>query len=382
MLIFGVAFVALNSSTPNSESSDSGQITDIKPTSNPDDGNNQVEDPLDQFTTEDIKYAVITADKTIMTIDKNSKEIDINLERDDWKNLQFSNDGLYLSALKPYDFSYEDAEGETQTIEQYDLWIYSFKNESWEQVSNFNEVGRGIQSYEWSGDKNILFTQGEEENEIWLQSLDLEADNQILKEQIINADIIKITENGQYLVVKDTISYVIRVLTTKGNVAWDLGGIKSEGDINLVPTNLVFSKDSERVIFESKINPFISSMFKTYIGSDLAIDNFIENNFKTACSISNDDFIGYTLNNEVNELKFVYFNIAGNIIEQKIFASEIPLELDEETIECTSLGQYELLIKIDFDNDSKWYQYKDNSFLELDFALGAEEMIINPIYRN
>lgn len=103
-------------------------------------------------------FAGVSANKTIDIVNNDGTTKVINLSDRNWHNIQISPNGKFLSVL-----------GIT-TDNVANLFIYNFETGMWSQATAFSS--NSISSYTWSGDSELFFIQGTDENH-WVHKYDV-----------------------------------------------------------------------------------------------------------------------------------------------------------------------------------------------------------------
>ncbi len=118
-------------------------------------------DLVDVLKNKNFLYAGVTDEDTVALIDDKSDEVVVRLDHKEWKDIQWSPGGL-VSVL-----------GRTGGVEESvdDLFIFKFDSAEWEQLTFYQDVTEGVESYFWTSEDTIAFIQGSG-SERWLHEYD------------------------------------------------------------------------------------------------------------------------------------------------------------------------------------------------------------------
>jgi len=298
------------------------------------------------------KYAAITFEDVITLFTETGEELEINLNRQEWKNLKWSPENKFLSAL-----------GKEEGSENFDLNIYTKDGKKWELITNYFNTNIGVSNYIWQSEQAIYFNQGLQ-NDNWLHRFIYPTVAEIFKLSRIDGVIENLSPNKDLLLYKMN-NGGFKVYNLLGEEQWDLTSLMQ----SLRGTKVLFSGDQSRVLILGQNS---SKLYKVaYQGT--TSEEVILQDFIPVCSVNADNFIGYIYDSFTGDFNVTNLNIKDGteaIIATKNLANAV---VYPETIEC--IGINSLLLKT-FDAEAKeqWFKISPEGFLELPYLDGSKEV--------
>lgn len=138
--------------------------------------------------TSDYKFAVVRNDDTAAVRDQSNKEIIISLDHRHWQKPSWSPEGKTIAYLA----------GDTDGTNIPELFTYDIESAVWKQVTFFKSEGKGIGSYLWRNEDNIIFVQGSQPD-MWLHNYRL-SDGELTKVFRVNGQLLGFDgTDGNYL---------------------------------------------------------------------------------------------------------------------------------------------------------------------------------------
>lgn len=281
------------------------------------------------------EYAVIRPDDTIELKNKMNERFIIGLEKRKWKSLNWSPDGKLVSALG-------------QSVNNiYDIYIYNIDKKEWSRVTDYRNFSSGVDQYEWTDNNTILFTQGEVPNR-WMHKFNY-LSKEILKVSNIQGDIVGISPNLNYVVIKDSIS-APEIYDGSGIKLVTVANIKDfKTDAVIALESIEFFKDSDKILAKTTDNVY----YKMNLGDTTAVATTLPEQYATLCSFSENAFAVYTIDG--NNLTYAAFNSRDdllNILIEEEFKK--PFTINKELSYCLDNAVH---LKVEFtDGTAKWYK--------------------------
>jgi hypothetical protein len=293
------------------------------------------------------EYAVIRPDDTIELKNKMNERFIIGLEKREWKSLSWSPDGKLVAALGK---SAEDI---------YDIYIYNIESKTWSTATDYRNFEDGVDQYVWTDNNTILYTQGQAPNR-WLHRFNY-LSKEILKASNILGNIVSVSPNRNFVVIKDTVS-APEVYDSNGVKLTTVANIRDlETQSPIAFSQVEFFKDSDKILAKT----LTDSYYKMNLGDTNAVVTTLPSTYQTLCSLSDNSFGVFDIDG--NTLTYATFNSRDdllNILVEEEFKK--PFSINKELSYCINSTAY---IKVEFtDLTTKWYKLT-NTTLEEDLVL-------------
>ncbi len=284
----------------------------------------------------DYEYALINKDDNIKIKTLLGEELLISIDSKNWKEVQWSKDGSYVSAL-----------GETKKG-VYNLFVYNIKTQDWRQITTFDS--NGVSSYQWVNDDQLLFTEGG-----WLHSYKYSSVNEILKIYQIDAVIVSLSPNKSTVILKSP-SNIFSILSVEGKLLFTLDQINIKGsDQTLKIKEIHYNADSETLLLITDTNKFYDWGLGDSEATELTINsgNIKLSSVNIMCSEEIDKFKTYTLTS--SEVDFYNLDLNNNKL------NSVTTKTSEEKISSTlfqCLTQDDFIFDIVNTDKNNWYEVK------------------------
>ncbi|MEO6728620.1 MAG: hypothetical protein ABIM99_01735 [Candidatus Dojkabacteria bacterium] len=302
---------------------------------------------IEQGNVDNFDVAVINADDTIDLKNIKGERIPINLDKNSWKNINWSPDGKLLSVL-----------GKTAD-NVFDLFIFNLSTKSWRQATKFNQATIGVSSYLWRDSNVILFTQGTP-GEHWIHQY-VYASGEITKLNRTEGELFTIAGDAKSMVVKlnnnnEVTSFAFYKID--GTLIYNLSKVSdTTSNLPIAIKNITYTTSSENIVLTS----MEGKLYKHVFGNSNAIEISVAEGFTPICGVTEKIVVG------------LQKNIEGKIFLDTINIDNTPLiniastdsngkDIDFSKTKCYKLNNVALNI------EGNWYLAKDSEFNEF-FAL-------------
>ncbi len=353
---------------------------------------------IDGVASGQFMYATISPEDTVVAYDQLGKSLIINLEKNSWQDISWSNDGELIAILS-----------QKKEADVRDINIYDFYEKEWKKATDYFTGILGVESYRWFEKRNIVFAQGDG-LERWLHRLRYDSGNEIIKLTRIEGDVYAVSKDHRKIIVmprsKDKVGKW-KIFFKDGTEAWDLDELNFDNyfslpvasneltdtiseeesveatlaDANTQIKNIWFNANSNFLIFEVTANNIVK-LFRLEFKNNGSIEEITEDpSFKPICGATDQLFMGYKFNEETREVEFMTLNI--NSLKFASF-SKIKLANTQDIVptgfQC--YGDLNLLIRIDSGLESTWHSFNSKKeMIEIPFLKGAREVKINPVFK-
>jgi len=298
-------------------------------------------------------YALITSNDNIKLKNTINEELLINLDPKNWKNIQWSKEGSYVSALG------ETAAGVSN------LFIYNLSTQKWTQATEFDE---GVTSYNWIDNDTILFTSGG-----WLHRYKYSSENEIVKLYQIDGAIVSVSPNFTTILIKDS-KNVFSILSVEGKLLFSLDKITvKDTNTNIPIVEAYFNKDAENMLLVGPSVTFYTWKIGSTEAKAMPLDKDDDQDIagvKILCSQEVDLFKSYRI--EEGEIKFANvdtFNQELNALNFK--------ELNGGTsnfVKCTD--DNDVTFSISTSDSNNWYVISGDQVQRLVILDGSKEVAV------
>lgn len=309
----------------------------------------------------DFKYAMVTNEDTVELRNNIGEKQIIGLTHQNWKDPKWSPDNQLVSVLARTNGG------------NYDIYVYILSSKSWVQATNFSDQPSGVDSYVWTNNNILLFTQGTTPNR-WLHRFNFVTRNEIVKLKRIEGNITSISPDRNNLVVLDNNIYSI--YSTDGIKLSTLENLKDQTNKLISVNEVSINKDSTKMLLVDSNNKLHKSdlLGKTVVSVDPKSD------FTNVCNFNTNLYLGYTFNAQTQTIKSLTVNVLENsasVLAQTTLKNV--LSIYQEQSSCFETNSVLLKVqKSDPENaaiiSNVWLRSKDSGFEEMTIFATAEEI--------
>lgn len=303
-------------------------------------------------------YVGITQDDTLRIYDEDGESIGINLERNEWQNLQTNDDPNVISVLG------------NRTNSNKDLALYFIDTARFGWYTDYSRQPTGILQYGWLNDETIYFHQGALRDE-WFHKFEYPSQVEIEKIFRSNGQIVSINSDMNKILYNFTGDY--RVYDLAGNNLWNMDSIVDQND-KVVSSieNPMFTKDQSKIVFTVKNNNG-TSIYKVNSEEDRAVKLDLEfSNFEAVCAVSEDDIIGVRIDAQ-GDSEIVFVNVKDETIDLNVNVADETEEVVLTSFDCIS-ADHVLFKTFKADGTALWYEYKQGELSLLSFLTNSKEV--------
>lgn len=358
-IVFGFAGILLLALLP-AVSKDPDTSEDLNPISYPSGGKIDIFDGSNLNNSYG-EYAAINSNDTISIYNGEEDPLVINIEKKNWKKIEWSPDGNLISVL-----------GETSpTI--FNLFIYDLKDKNWYQATFFEESS--VLSYSWTDSDTLYFTQGENPDK-WLYKYSYSAKTQNLKFAKVNGDIHEFSKDSKIAILQNSenTEFDYQIISIK--TANDLYRLTywKEGEDFINPEKVLFSSDGN---FLSLTDMGLEgvNLYKSDFGSNeaMVIDSF--KNYFPICATLEDTFLAYKFDEALETVSLSYLSLDKEV-EEEVGFIKIKNISSLEQFECFETDKAIFGAKLK-DETIRWYELNERfEIIPLEFLSSVGELDI------
>ncbi len=233
-------------------------------------------------------FAAINSDGTFSIYDKEGKNLPLELDDNNWKNLEWSPDNQNISVI-----------GTNNGLDN--IFLYNLEENSGEWVTLFNQESDevGVSSYRWVDEENIYYMQGENNNS-WLNRFNINTNQERRRVIRIDGEIVSNATNlSNRLVIQTDDDF--EIVDLDGNLQYSGSQLNLDDEI----TSLYLFE--EKILVETT-NSFNDIFYYEYdLSEDVLNDEIIFENFNQIC-LEDTSLIGYRILELQKELRILKFS--------------------------------------------------------------------------
>lgn len=255
-------------------------------------------------------YSIITDDDFIL-LKNDSKELYVNLEKKNWKNIKFSKEGNLVAVL-----------GESRK-DLYDIHIYNIENKSWIQATDYKNINTGVEDFVWTDNSTIYFIQGEDSDK-WIHSYNY-VSGEIIKEKKVFDSFSSTNQNPENIVIDNIDKFTIY----DKNLEFITDISKSQKNGELEKLFEVLYADFGNKFYLANSNEYYEYQLNTQ-DNKFSIREY---NFQPLCQSNNTFIIGitqkgrntivYQLNQSTSEISILSESITNLTFENSILVNKV-----------------------------------------------------------
>lgn len=325
--------------------------------------------------TSDYKFAVVRQDDTAAVRDEGNKEIVISLDHRNWQKPSWSPEGNTIAYLA----------GDTDGTNIPELFTYDVAAATWKQVTFFKSEGRGIGSYLWRSEDNIIFVQGSQPD-MWLHNYRL-SDGELTKVFRVNGQLFAFDEaSGNYLfdnrLSADHLRFELRD---------PAGTVIALFDTNtFAPGKKLLQVIPDKALQEFLLLTFADNRYTVYrwllleqLFTEVALTQDVTSsatssstpdevqplNYLPLCNLSSQNYLGYYYENDHKKLYVSDFGLSSkDLADGASIESLRSMTLKPEYSVCRTTSAYLAIDQVgDAGQERRWYRWMDGKLVRVDF---------------